>query len=82
MVSILGMLLVVHGIPPPPLPPYRTRFYISIMQLALKYGVLPVGSLWTVYTHLMQRHFPAQFSGDAYHATEVNLTHKLEYNFM
>ena len=31
-----GMLLIVYRIHP-----YRTRFYILIMQLALKYGVLP-----------------------------------------
>ena len=36
MVSTLGMLLIVYRIHP-----YRTRFYILIMQLALKYGVLP-----------------------------------------
>ena len=36
MVSTLGMLLIVYRIHL-----YRTRFYIMIMQLALKYGVLP-----------------------------------------
>ena len=36
MVSTLGMLLIVYRIHP-----YRTRFYILIMQLAIKYGVLP-----------------------------------------
>ena len=38
MVSTLGMLLIVYRIHP-----YRTRFYILIMQLALKYGVCPLG---------------------------------------
>ena len=48
MVSTLGMLLIVYRIHP-----YRTRFYILIMRLALEYEVLPPGYMgwsWVLLT--------------------------------
>ena len=50
MVSTLGMLLIVYRIHP-----YRTRFYILIMQLALNMGFWPLGNSlrwWSIYTCL------------------------------